>query len=135
MPKRFKPQLLVQDKGTIAPLIAGYLALLILVFMLSANVVSAMALANRLQGVADLGLIYAHERSLRVGNPQLAALRTNLDHYLNNIAASGLEMQTVRVFVSGPRSTVEICARVRLPLSLENHMICKRSSAQSYLVP
>jgi hypothetical protein len=135
MPKQFKAQLWAQDSGTIAPLIAGYLALIIMVFMLSANVVSATALANRLQGVADLGLIYAHERSLRVGEPQLSALRTNLDHYLKNIAASGLEMQTIRASVLGPRSTLEICARVSLPLTLERHLICKRSSAQSYLIP
>ena len=135
MPKLFKAQRLDQDDGTIAPMVAGYLALLILTFILSANVVSAMALANRLQGVADLGLIYAHERSLRVGAPQLAALRDNLNHYLANIAASGLEIQSSRAAVSGARSTLELCAKVRLPISTRRQLICKRSSAQSYLIP
>ncbi len=135
MPKRFKLPHLGQDNGTIAPLIAGYLALLAMTFLLSANVVSAMALANRLQGVADLGLIYAHERSLRVGEPVLGPLRSNLDHYLGNIRAKGLEIQSVRASVAGPKSRLELCAQVKLPISFQRQLICKRSSAQSYLIP
>lgn len=135
MPEQPKPQRLARDSGTIAPLVAGYLALLVMVFTMATNVVAGMAFANRVQGVADLGLLYAHERSLRVGIPQLADLETNFAHYFRySKAAQGMTWEGARFEIQGPRSILELCVRFRFPISFDQRVVCRKSSAQSFLV-
>ena len=130
---RSKPQPL--DKGTIAPLIAGYLALLVMTFLLATNVIATMTFASRLQGVVDLGAIYAHERSLRVGQPKGVEYRDALAHYLANApAAKAMALEVINLRISGVRSTLELCAVFEYPLAVGSGVICRSATAESFLL-
>lgn len=124
------------DSGSIAPLVAGYLALVVMVSLMATNVTTAMALAHRVQGVADAAIIFAHERSLRVGLPVEEALKQQLAVFLGS-APSAKRLAVVRSSVEtrGPKSTLVLCSRFQLPLSSDPVVICKQASAESYLVP
>ena len=130
----FKPQHF--DSGTIAPLVAGYLALVVMVFLMATNVLATLTFASRLQGLTDMAVVYAHERSLRVGRPQVAEFREQLAHYLSNApVARDMRLEVVNVKTSGNRSTLELCAEIRFPLAPGSGVICQTASAESFLVP
>lgn len=130
---QYKPQPF--DRGTIAPLIAGYLALLVMTFLLATNVIATMTFASRLQGVADLAAIYAHERSLRVGQPKSVEYREALAHYLANApAAKVMAIEVINLRISVARSTLELCAVFDYPLAVGSGVICRTASAQSFLL-
>jgi hypothetical protein len=133
---RFNRLRLVQnDDGTIAPLVAGYLALLVMVGLLASNVVAAMSFANRLQGLTDLAVIYAHERALRIGIPQQGLFQTELARFLTQApSAKRIALHSTRVSIQGPVSTLELCARFSFPLSPGGAVICKQARAQSFLL-
>ncbi len=123
------------DSGTIAPLVAGYLALLVMVFLMASNVISTQVFASRLQGLTDLAVVYAHERSLRVGKPQTTEFREHLAHYLSNApTAKAMAIEIVNLKISGSRSTLELCAVFEFPLAPGNGVICRESSAESFLL-
>lgn len=125
-----------QDEGTIAPLVAACLALLVLVVLLSSNVVAAMAYSHRVQGVADAAVVYGHDRSLVAGIPQLGSLRSSIIGFLKAApSAKRLDVVIVNVSVSGQKSQLELCAELEYPLSLASGVICARASAQSFLLP
>lgn len=125
-----------QDNGTIAPLIAGYLALLVMVVLLSANVVAAMAFSHRVQGIADAAVVYGHDRSLIAGTPQMGALRSQINTFLETApSAKRLEILVVNVRVRGPRSELELCAELKYPLTLGSGVVCRSATAQSFLLP
>jgi len=125
-----------QDSGTIAPLVAGYLALLVMVSLLSANVVTAMAFSHRVQGVVDAAVIYGHDRSLRAGIPQGQTLRTEVNRFLAAApSAKRLSILVVNVKTAGPKSEVELCARLQFPLTLGSGVVCRSATAQSFLLP
>lgn len=129
-------RLALNDSGSIAPLVAGYLALVVMVSLMAANVTTAMALAHRVQGVADAAIIYAHERSLRVGLPVEGALKQQLAIFLESApSAKRLTVVSSRVETRGAKSTLVLCSRFQLPLSSDPVVICKQASAESYLVP
>ena len=133
---RFNRQRLVQsDEGTIAPLVAGYLALLMMVGLLASNVVAAMSFANRLQGFTDLAVIYAHERALRIGIPQQGLIQTELSKFLSQApSAKRIVLHSTKVSIQGPVSTLEFCAKFSFPLSPGGVVICKQARAQSFLL-
>ncbi len=134
MPKRFKP--LHLDSGTIAPLVAGYLSLLVMVFLMASNVIATQVFASRLQGLTDLAVVYAHERSLKIGRPQAAEFREYLSHYLANApVAKAMSVEVINLEISGPRSNLELCAVFKLPLAPGSGAICREGSAESFLVP
>ena len=125
-----------QDDGTIAPLVAACLALIVMVILLSSNVVSAMAYSHRVQGVADAAIVYGHDRSLLIGKPQIATLRSSVTNFLHTAPrAKRLDLVVVNVNVSGERSELELCALLQYPLTLGSGVICRRASAQSFLLP
>mgnify|MGYP007070465501 CR=1 FL=1 len=125
-----------QDEGTVAPLVAAYLAFIVLVILLSSNVVSAMAYSHRLQGVTDAAVVYGHDRSLAVGQPKLEALRSSIATFLQTApSAKRLNLVVVNVSVSGERSELELCAQLDYPLSLGSGVVCRRAVAQSFLLP
>lgn len=124
------------DEGTIAPLVAAYLALIVMVILLSANVVSAMAYSHRVQGVADAAVIYGHDRSLLAGRPQLASLRSSINTFLAAApSAKRLDLVVVNVSVSGDSSELELCAQLEYPLTLGVGVVCRKASAKSFLLP
>jgi hypothetical protein len=125
-----------QDEGTIAPLVAAYLALIVMVILLSSNVVSATAFAHRVQGVADAAVVYGHDRSLLAGIPQTGQLRDSIETFLQSApSAKRLDIVVINVQVSGPKSELELCAQLQYPLTLGSGVVCKRASAQSFLLP
>jgi hypothetical protein len=125
-----------QDEGTIAPLVAASLALIVMVILLSSNVVAAMAYSHRVQGVADAAIVYGHDRSLLIGKPQIAALRSSVTNFLQTApSAKRLDLVVVNVSVSGERSELELCALLRYPLTLGSGVVCRRAGAQSFLLP
>lgn len=130
----FKPQRF--DSGTIAPLVAGYLALVLMVFLMATNVIATLTFASRLQGLTDMAVVYAHERSLRVGRPQVAEFREQLSHYLANApVAKDMRPEIINVKTLGTRSTLELCAGIRFPLAPGGGVICRTASAESFLIP
>lgn len=123
------------DSGSVAPLVAGYLSLLLLVITQASAVISALTYANRVQGVADLAVIYAHERSLRIGKPDLGKFEVHLNYFLDNAtSAKGLEVSSFRSSMDGTKSRLELCARFQPLFRSEEVEICKVANAQSYLV-
>lgn len=124
------------DDGTIAPLVAGYLALIVMAVLLSTNVVSAMAYSHRLQGVADAAIVFGHDRSLVAGRPQLASLRNSINTFLQTApSAKRLNLVVVNVSTSGAKSELQLCAQLRYPLTLGSGTLCRKASAQSFLLP
>ena len=110
-------------------------ALSVMVGLSAANTVSAMAYANRVQGVVDLAVVYAHERSLRVGIPQAASLKTQVSNFLANApSAKRIRVTWVSARTLGARSELEICAEFRFPLAPGKGSICKSAKAESFLV-
>lgn len=129
-------RLVQSESGSIAPLVAGYLALVVMVSLMATNVISAMAMAHRVQGVADAAVVYAHERSLRVGIPVAATLNQQLESFLNSApSATRLKVISAKTRVQGATSILVLCSSFQLPLSPETVLICKEAKAESYLVP
>jgi len=134
MPRRFRP--LHSDSGTIAPLVAGYLALMVMVFLMASNVIASQVFASRLQGLTDLAVVYSHERSLRLGRPQATEFREHLSHYLANApVAKAMSIEVINLEISGPRSRLELCAVFKFPLAPGSGAICRTGSAESFLIP
>jgi hypothetical protein len=126
----------LSDAGSIAPLVAGYLALVVMVSLMATNVIAAMAMSHKVQGVADAAVVYAHERSLRVGIPMSARLNQQLGDFLSSApSATRLNLVSAKIQVQGASSILVLCSRFQLPLSQESVTICKEAKAQSYLIP
>lgn len=129
-------RLIRSDAGSIAPLVAGYLALVVMVSLMATNVIAAMAMSHRVQGVADAAVVYAHERSLRVGIPMAATLNQQLGDFLSSApSATRLNLVSAKIQVQGASSILVLCSSFQLPLSPKVVLICKEAKAQSYLIP
>jgi len=74
---------LKSDSGTIAPLIAIYLSLLVLAIIGSSAVVTALIAGNRVQGVADMAILYAHDRAVTNGVPSRSQLVEEVREFLS----------------------------------------------------
>jgi hypothetical protein len=107
-----------------------------MVSMMATNVISAMAMSHRVQGVADVAVVYAHERSLRVGIPLAAKLNQQLGHFLSSApSATRINVVSAKIQVQGASSILVLCSSFQLPLSPEVVLICKEAKAQSFLIP
>ena len=53
----------MNDRGSLAILVAGYLALIITLFLGGLAVAIGLVAQNRIQGVADSAVLYAHDRA------------------------------------------------------------------------
>lgn len=124
------------DSGTIAPLVAGYLALVVMAILLGANVISAMAYSHRLQGVVDAAVVYGHDRALRAGVPSPNLLSSNVRAFLESApSARRLELMVINPRVKGSRSELELCAIFQYPLALGSGVVCQTATAESFLLP
>lgn len=123
------------EKGSIAPLVAGYLALCLLTIVGSAAVGVSMIAANRVQAVADSTLLYAHDRSVTRGVPNASSLEFYAREFLA-MAPSARRIGDLNfsVGVSGVISELELCASVANPLSLGAIRVCKSARAESFIV-
>jgi hypothetical protein len=126
----------MKDRGSLAILIAGYLGLLLTLFLGGFAVAIGLVAQNRIQGVTDSALLYAHDRAVTKGIPNLAKLESAIDTFLTN-APSGqqLEVMSVTSNVNGAKSSLTLCARHLDPIGRYlRGMICKSASAESFLV-
>lgn len=126
----------MKDRGSLAILIAGYLGLLLTLFLGGFAVAIGLVAQNRIQGVTDSALLYAHDRAVTKGIPSLAKLESAIDVFLTNApSAQQLEVRSVAADVDGAKSSLMICARHVDPLGRYlPSVICKTASAESFLV-
>lgn len=127
----------MNERGSIAPLIAGYLALILLASFGAIAVGAGIIASHRVQGVADFAVLYAHDRSVTAGIPNLTDLRRELQEFLRVApSAKSLKIEVADVTAVGEISELRLCARYRDVLfGLESYLICKSSRAQSFVVP
>ena len=126
------------DRGTIAPLIATYLALILLSVFGSVAVVTALVAVNRVQGIADMAILYAHDRSVTAGIPNQAQLSHEIALFLQKApSAQRVVVVSAAARVNADTSTLRICARYKNPLGIgvESAIICRESKAKSFLLP
>jgi hypothetical protein len=123
------------DRGSIAPLVAGYLALILLTIFGSAAVGVSMIAINRVQAVTDAAVLFAHDRSVTRGIPSVAALGIHAQQFLASApSAKRIEVSSLRIRVSGAITELELCAKVSNPLMLREIDVCRLSKAESFIV-
>lgn len=123
------------DKGTIAPLVAGYLALILLTLFGSAAVGVTMIATNRVQGITDATVLYAHDRSVVRGIPNQNQLYLHAANFLATApSARRIAVLNYQIQAAGSVSQLTLCARVRNPLwALGEITICRTASAESFI--
>jgi len=126
----------MKDRGSLAILIAGYLGLLLTLFLGGFAVAIGLVAQNRIQGVTDSAVLYAHDRAVTKGIPNLEKLESSVDVFLTYAPSSQqLEVISVATEVSGVKSALTLCARHLDPIGRYlPGMICKSASAESFLV-
>jgi hypothetical protein len=123
------------DTGSIAPLVAGYLALILLTILGSAALGVSMIAVNRVQAVADAAVLYAHDRSITRGIPSKNNLLARSREFLAAApSAKRIGILGVKVSVSGAVSELELCAQVQNPLNLGTISVCRTARAESFIV-
>lgn len=128
----------MSDRGTISPLVAAYLSLVLSVAIGAASVGIAIVAGHRVQGVADFALLHAHDRSVTAGKVDQSELERHLAYFLSSApSAARLEVLTAEVETDGELSRLRLCARYRsvLGLGFDSFISCRQSKAKSYLVP
>lgn len=125
----------MREQGSVAPLVAGYLALILITLVGSAAVGVSMIAANRVQAVADAAVLYAHDRSITRGIPDQSALKREVATFLQNApSAKRINVVNSRAITIGAISSLELCAKVSNPLWTSHQiLICKSSRAQSFV--
>lgn len=126
----------MKDQGSLAILIAGYLGLLLTLFIGGFAVAIGLVAQNRIQGVTDSALLYAHDRAVTKGIPNLVKLETAIDTFLTNApSAKQLEVLSIRAEVNGVKSSLTLCAKHMDPIGRYlPGMICQSAKAESFLV-
>lgn len=125
------------DRGSIAPLIATYLALLLLSLLGLLSIATAMLASHRVQGVADFAVLYGHDRSVIAGIPQAAKLRKQVSLFIEKAqSAKALEITNLQTWVDDGVSHVRLCARFQdsFGLQVTSMTICRQASAKSFLI-
>ena len=127
----------MSDRGSVAPLIAGYLALILLAAFGAVAVGAGFIAGHRIQGVADFAVLYSHDLSVVAGIPDSSSLKLQLQDFLGRAtSAQSLEIVVAEIAVVDKVSQLRLCARYREVLfGLDSYLICKNSRAKSYLVP
>ena len=126
----------MSERGSVAPLVAGYLALIVLTLLGSAAVGVSMIAANRVQALADAAVLYAHDRSITRGFPNQNALKREVAIFLQSApSAKRVTVVSSRAITVGAISSLELCAKVSNPL-WESHqiLICKSARVESFVI-
>lgn len=126
-----------QERGSLSVLLAGYLALAVLLGVSMAAVGISLVAKNRIQAVADSAVLYAHDRAARKGIPDQVKLQDAVVKFLA-LAPSAKQLQVVRVEaqVRGNESSIVLCARHKDPMgvAIKSGLICRSASAKSFLL-
>lgn len=124
------------DSGTIAPLVAGYLALILLTLFGSAAVGVTMIAANRVQGIADATALFAHDRSVVRGIPNQNQLWQNAASFIDQApSVRRIRVLNYQILAQGAVTELSLCAVVENPLwALGELTICRSAKAESFIV-
>ena len=125
------------DSGTIAPLVAGYLALILLTLCGSAAVGLTMIATNRVQGITDAAVLFAHDRSIVRGVPDQNRLQQHAASFLATApSVKRIRVLNYQIASQGAVTELTLCAGVQNPLwALGEITICKSARAESFIVP
>lgn len=128
--------MIAQERGTIAPLVAGYLALILLTLFGSAAVGVTMIATNRVQGIADATVLFAHDRSVVRGIPDQSRLSEQAMSFLAMApSADRIRVTSYQILAQGTVSSLTLCALVQNPLWGFGEMtICRSAMAESFIV-
>ena len=126
----------MKDRGSLAILVAGYLALILTLFIGGFAVALGLIAQNRIQGVTDSALLYAHDRAVTKGVPDEAKLEIAVASFLANApSAKQIAVISFESTVTGVKSTLVLCARHLDPMGRYfAGKICRQASAESFLV-
>ena len=126
----------MNQRGSLAILVAGYLALLLTLFIGGSALALGLIAQNRIQGVADAAVLYAHDRAVTKGIPDRSKLTNLVANFLSNApSAQQLEIRSFEVSVEGATSVLLLCSLHKDPMGLFTPgEICKISKAESFLV-
>jgi hypothetical protein len=125
------------DSGTIAPLVAGYLALILLTLFGSAAVGVTMIATNRVQGITDATVLFAHDRSIVRGIPDQGRLQQHAAAFLVTAqSAKRIRVLNYQIASQGALTELTLCAGIQNPLwALGEITICRSARAESFIVP
>ena len=128
--------MIAQDRGTIAPLVAGYLALILLTLFGSAAVGVTMIATNRVQGIADATVLFAHDRSVVRGIPNQSRLSEQAASFLTMApSAKRIKVLNYEIVAQGAVSSLTLCALVQNPLWVLGELnVCRSAKAESFIV-
>ena len=126
----------MNERGSLAILVAGYLALILTLFIGGFSVAMALIAQNRIQGVVDSAILYAHDRAAVRGVPDSDKLQQAAASFLANApSAKQLELISVETSVTDVKSTLVLCASHIEPMGKYlAGKICKVANAESFLV-
>jgi hypothetical protein len=127
-----------KDSGTIAPYVAGLLALILFTILGSVTVGTSLIAANRIQAVADSAVIYGHDRAQKKGIPNEVKFRQEVDIFMATApSAKRLKELRYRATVAGEYSKLEVCARFEDPIGIgvDSGLICMDARAKSFFIP
>jgi hypothetical protein len=126
----------VNQRGSLAILVAGYLALLLTLFIGGSALALGLIAQNRIQGVADAAVLYGHDRAVTKGIPDQNKLFSSVANFLDMApSAQQLDIRRVDVKVEGTNSVLLLCAEHSDPMGLFRFgEICKSAKAESFLV-
>ena len=123
--------------GSIAPLVAIYLALTTLVMMGSLSVGTALIAKNRIQGVSDSAVLYGHDQSALRGKPNQVSLQSFVDRFLElSQSSKRVSLVSRRAWVADETSRLQLCAKYQnlFGVGVSSAVICVESAAKSFLV-
>lgn len=118
-------------------LLAGYLALAVLLGVSMGAVGISLVAKNRIQAVADSAVLYAHDRAVKKGIPDRVKLQAAIAKFLASApSAKQLQIVSVEAHVRGNESSVVLCARHKDPMevAIRSGVICRTATAKSFLV-
>ncbi len=126
----------MNDRGSLAILVAGYLALILTLLLGGLAVAIGLVAQNRIQRVAGSAILYAHDRAVTKGVPDPEKLMKSIASFLAKApSAKQLELISIESQVSGVTSTILLCAGHRDQIGRYlSGVICKSASAESFLV-
>lgn len=105
----------MSESGSIHPYGLGFSALLAVAILVVSVAGSALVANQRLQGIADLALGFAHQESWnQIEEINDQEIREQLNHYLR-IAHPDLKLNKLQLQVSGYESRLVMCAGFTMP--------------------
>lgn len=109
----------MNDSGSIHPYGLGFSALLAIAVLVVSAAGTALVANQRLQGISDLALGYAHQESWnQIEEINAAEIRSQLSQYLQRVHPD-LELSGLQLEVSGYQSRLAMCADFALPFATQ----------------